>query len=372
MVPVDWTTFMGEYEEGLRTLGSDNWIDVQTGEVGWGETPTEDPRYVHFFASSHPERPVERSGCWRGHALLHRWDLMVYARYPAELRLRLEDAYFDTLPTLDWFDLPAGELRALRKTRKVAYRETLRSAPGAEETLERWRELSSMHALAKWCAEVPLGLQPPPFAEQALTWREEMEREEAGYRMGLIERLDLWLRTNAPAVHDSLAPGLSEAELDAAEGRFGATLSPGLRALYRWRNGSSSRGDFYLNYSFASVESAERVRAMMLGLRDREGLLSRRGREPPKLWSDLWLPVFDRGNGDLLCFDAVGADDGIPGRLVDFPHEVPEECRPAFEDVESWLETYVGALERGLFAFDGDYLECLDLERFRAFARPRV
>jgi cell wall assembly regulator SMI1 len=370
MAQLDWKSFMAEYEEGHRTLGVDNWIDLRTGAIGCGEMPGEDPRYVRFFASSRPVREAPRRGCWSGEAHLHRWSLMVFARHPHALRLGLEDAYFDLHAAPSRFDLPDDERRALQRSLRDAYRERLREASGAKDTLERWRELSAMHGLASWCAESSYGFEPPPFAEQAFAWRAEMDQEEARYREGLLARLDAWLRTHAPAVHHALAPGAWEAELDAVEARFGTPLSPGLRALYRWRNGSSGRGDFYLSHTFASMESAERDRARMRELRD-AGALSR-GSAPSELWSDRWLPIFDRGNGDLLCYDAAGIDDGIPGRLVDYPHEVPERRRPVFEDIESWLETYVGALERGLFAFDGEYLECSDLERWLDFVRSRA
>jgi hypothetical protein len=114
------------------------------------------------------------------------------------------------------------------------------------------------------------------------------------------------------------------------------------------------------------MERAERERARMLELRERKGS------GPALPWSDAWLPIFDAGTGDLLCFDAEGIDGGLSGQLVDYPHEVPESRTPVFADVESWLETYLGALERGLFTFDGEYLECIDVERFLAFVQTRA
>jgi hypothetical protein len=365
MLTVDWATFMHEYEEGARTLGSDNWIDTETGRIGFGEIPHEGSRCVRFFEASsdaaQPSGEREHDPTWVVPGLRHRWELMVFARYPTELRLRLEDAHF-SFEHESVYLLSAAERRVL----KNEYRELLRTALGAKETLDRWHELSRLHSLAKWCAESPLGLEPPPFASRALAWSQEMEREESSYTESLLARLDSWLRTNASPVHASLGAGLSEPEIVAAKTRFGGWFSPGIRALYRWRNGSSERGDFYLNHAFLSMERAERERARMLELRERKGS------GPALPWSDAWLPIFDAGTGDLLCFDAEGIDGGLSGQLVDYPHEVPESRTPVFADVESWLETYLGALERGLFTFDGEYLECIDVERFLAFVQTRA
>lgn len=84
-----------------------------------------------------------------------------------------------------------------------------------------------------------------------------------------------------------------------------------------------------------------------------------------------WLPILDYRTGDNICFDAVGGGSGYSGQVIDYRHERLGEHSTMFADVESLLETYVAALERGLFKFDGYGIEYCDDDTWKAFRDER-
>lgn len=325
---VQWTPFLAGYDEGMRTWWG-NYVDLETGEILEGAAPS-GARYVALIdpATAH----ADEATTWALHG--DRDTLRFFATQPSLLRRRLEDAWF-ALSDMD---------RASRATRRAAYRAVLEEATGVKEALAR------KYAMTLRCAE--LLLEPPPFADEAVAWWEQVQAENSAYRQALIERLDGWLRVHAPALHAQLHPGLSVAR---AEAHWGAPFSPGMRALYAWRNGCAQAG-FYLSLDFLPLEEAMQEAARM-----RE--LARRGHI---VWSHAWLPILDKRNGDALCVDTQGFDGGPPGQLIDYDahaHGTPP-ATPLYGDIEAWLESFTFALERGLFRYDGTYLECVDIPRY--------
>lgn len=58
----------------------------------------------------------------------------------------------------------------------------------------------------------------------------------------VLERLDVWLSQNFPAVFSTLRPGVSEEELDAFERILGQALPMDFRQLYLWHDGQEDIG----------------------------------------------------------------------------------------------------------------------------------
>jgi cell wall assembly regulator SMI1 len=54
----------------------------------------------------------------------------------------------------------------------------------------------------------------------------------------LLSQYETFLTAKAPAICASLQPGLTDAQIDAIETKYGLKLPPDLRALYRWRDGT--------------------------------------------------------------------------------------------------------------------------------------
>ena len=75
-----------------------------------------------------------------------------------------------------------------------------------------------------------------------------------------MERLERWLETNLPEVHEDLAPGCSEASITEFECQIGRALPESLKNLYRWHDGQKgavNSGPFFgLNFlSFTGAKS---------------------------------------------------------------------------------------------------------------------
>jgi cell wall assembly regulator SMI1 len=334
---VQWAAFLADYEEGMRTWW-DNHVDLETGEILAGAAPSGE-RYIALLDA--PSVDSEREAKWALHG--ERDTLRAFSKQPPALRRRLEDAWF-ALAEMD---------RASRQARRAAYWAALEEATGVKESLARHEELARKYAMTRACTE--LSLEPPPFAEEAYAWWSEVPAEDAAYCNALVERLDSWLRVHAPALHAQLHPGLSADALAHAEAQRGAPFSPGMRALYAWRNGCAQAG-FYLNLDFLSLNEAMKEAARM-----RE--LARRGHI---VFRDAWLPILDKRNGDLLCVDTEGFDGGVPGQLIDYNAHAHGRApaTPLYGDIEAWLESFTFALERGMFTYDGTYLECVDIPRY--------
>lgn len=337
---VQWTPFLTDYDEGMRTWWG-NYVDLETGEIIEGTAPS-GTRYVALIDASTAH--AEEATKWALHGDRDTW--RVFAKQPPALRRRLEDAFL-ALSDMD---------RDSRQARRAAYRAALEEAAGVKASLARQEELARKYAMTRRCAE--LSLEPPPFAEEAYAWWDALREENAAYCQALLERLESWLRVHAPALHAQLHPGLSAEALTRAEAQWGAPFSPGMRALYAWRNGCAQAG-FYLNLDFLSLDEA-----MQEGARMRE--LARRGHI---VFHDAWLPILDKRNGDLLCVDTQGFDGGTPGQLIDYDAHAhgTAPATPLYGDIEAWLESFTGALERGLFTYDGTCLECVDVPRYLAF-----
>jgi cell wall assembly regulator SMI1 len=53
----------------------------------------------------------------------------------------------------------------------------------------------------------------------------------------VLNSIDAWYMANVPAIHATLRPGTTDAELDAMEQRTGLKLPEAFRILYRWHDG---------------------------------------------------------------------------------------------------------------------------------------
>lgn len=114
----------------------------------------------------------------------------------------------------------------------------------------------------------------------------------------LLARLQALLETNAPAVANSLQPGLPDAEISRLEAKGGFRLSEDLRALYRWHNGMSTNGmaELLPVHRFLPLEEVVAEHALMQrqsGLAFKVFAGHRKG----------WLHILDDGAGDGYFYD---------------------------------------------------------------------
>ena len=124
----------------------------------------------------------------------------------------------------------------------------------------------------------------------------------------LLARLLAVLETNAPAVAQSLRPGLSSDQITELETRGGFNLTDELRTLYRWRNGMRTNGFGLLpGHDFPPLEEV---------VLDRTGLhheLKSNNGTQRAAFSVFaghvknWVSIFPDGSGDGYFFDPARA-----------------------------------------------------------------
>jgi cell wall assembly regulator SMI1 len=182
----------------------------------------------------------------------------------------------------------------------------------------------------------------------------------------VVARLERWLAQRCPHKLERLAPGLTDEVIEAHERQLGATFPEGLRALYRWRDGARP-GQFGVSilgrYDLSPLAQIAERQRMLNELLDH-------GSFPTKnWWRKTWLPIFDKGTGDLLCWDPRGSFDGSPGQVLEFWHTDHDRTvlAPSFD---GFLTAYVDSLDAGLWTYDEEHgLE--DDDRWKPFLAAR-
>lgn len=182
----------------------------------------------------------------------------------------------------------------------------------------------------------------------------------------VVARLERWLEQRCPHKLEQLAPGLADEEITAHERPLGVTFPDGMRALYRWRNGAlpgQLAVDLIGRYALLPLDRVAGQQQMM------NELLEQGSFRTKNWWRKTWVPIFDKGTGDLICWDPRGSFGGARGQVLEFWHTDHDRTvlAPSFDD---YLIAYVDSLEAGVWTYDEEHgLE--DDDRFKAFLAER-
>lgn len=131
----------------------------------------------------------------------------------------------------------------------------------------------------------------------------------------IITKLDNYLSAKRPEFHQRLNDPLTDAQLNRLEDHYGIELPEDLRKLYRWKNGQ--KADFFdafvNNSMFVPLNQA---------LFDNSELNAMIGLdfEIENWWNYSWIPIFQNGGGDSICYDTKGIFTGDRGQLIEFWH----------------------------------------------------
>jgi cell wall assembly regulator SMI1 len=169
-----------------------------------------------------------------------------------------------------------------------------------------------------------------------------------------LDRLDGAWRAQGAPTPDSLAPGLSEAELDAYAAELGFGLPGDLRVWWGWHNGavdgvSSPGAAVGVTWSLMSLREALDQRARRLSSNDSPGFPDDAG-DWEGQWAPWWLPVV---TFDAACLFAdlrtTTADGSVPVHVWDaVPDRVFDVLAPSWADVvNGWAE----GIEQGHFRY---------------------
>jgi len=191
--------------------------------------------------------------------------------------------------------------------------------------------------------------------------------EYAGCMEDVVARLERWLGQRCPHHLERLAPGLTDEAIAACERQLDVTFPDGMRALYRWRNGTlpgQLGADIIGRYALQPLQQAIEHQKMM------NGLLEQGSFKAKSWWHTTWLPILDKGTGDAICWDPRGSFGGTAGQVIEFWHTDHDRTvlAPSFDD---FLAAYVDSLDAGLWTYDEENgLD--DDDRFKDFLAERL
>jgi cell wall assembly regulator SMI1 len=131
----------------------------------------------------------------------------------------------------------------------------------------------------------------------------------------IIKKLDEHLATLRPEFYLKLNEPLDDSQLDKLEDYYKLEIPTDLRALYKWKNGQDMKcfESFINNSIFTPLNQA---------LYDASELNSMIGFdfEIENWWNEKWIPIFQNGGGDSICYDLGGTFTGQQGQLIEFWH----------------------------------------------------
>jgi cell wall assembly regulator SMI1 len=127
-----------------------------------------------------------------------------------------------------------------------------------------------------------------------------------------LRRFESALAKHAPEVLNALEPGLSDQEISAIGDRHGIHLTDDLKALYKWRNGSSSvaRVEMIPGMRFVPLQEATQMRDDMRLEAASQPLAQRLAYEVFAGHRNGWMTVLVDGSGDGYFYDQSRRSSG--------------------------------------------------------------
>jgi cell wall assembly regulator SMI1 len=161
----------------------------------------------------------------------------------------------------------------------------------------------------------------------------------------VVARLATWLETHDPERLQAFGPGASEEAIAAAEKEVGVAFPAGMKALYRWHDGTAR--PLLGNRVLMSLADIVKTRQMMNKAVD-DGAF-----KTSNWYRKTWVPFMSNLAGDHLVWDPRGSFSGEPGQVLEFWHTDHDRkvLAPSFD---GWLTSIVESLEAGNWRVDSD------------------
>jgi cell wall assembly regulator SMI1 len=182
------------------------------------------------------------------------------------------------------------------------------------------------------------------------------------------DRIDTWLRTNAPKIFDTLQPGASDSLIRTVENTLSIQLPEDFKASCRIHNGQLQSEHFWglipEAQEFLSLESLQgdwQTKKGWLDEGDFDVIMSSPDRAigcAPGIrscgWSPKWIPLTWDGDGNHYCLDLAPDEGGTFGQIISWMHDsdIQEIIAHSFR---SWLEEYAAKLESGEYVFSEEH-----------------
>jgi cell wall assembly regulator SMI1 len=171
------------------------------------------------------------------------------------------------------------------------------------------------------------------------------------------DRIETWLRTNAPVVHATRRPGASEQQIRAAEDALGVSFPEEVKAGYRIHDGCDASAFLY-GWEWLSLERMVSEWKAWKDLLD-SGAFDRFQSEPQgpirsDWWHPAWIPLTYDGAGNHYCLDLAPGRGGRVGQIIMMWHDDSIRSLEA-DGFASWLEAFADALEAGEYGYGEEY-----------------
>jgi cell wall assembly regulator SMI1 len=183
----------------------------------------------------------------------------------------------------------------------------------------------------------------------------------------LLARYEKLLAQQAPAVLSALQPGLSDEQITALETKYGTTLTPDLRSLYRWHNGSqrSPVTHVFPNHMFPPLEDVFDARAIMQkDVKNATGL-QRQAFNAFAGHRAAWLDILPDGAGDGYSYDP-GRTEAQGSFFFCFAEDGSYDFYPAFRN---YLAETLAGFETGVYRFGKLGAETADFAKAQTLGR---
>jgi cell wall assembly regulator SMI1 len=170
----------------------------------------------------------------------------------------------------------------------------------------------------------------------------------------VLARLENWLAAHVPAIHATLRPGATDAELDALETATGLKLPESFRTLYRWHDGQDWSVGFALGLHFLPLKQVGREWEMWEDI----------GQSHPEMNAEIpstshpagavrdayttpgWLGFLADGGGNSVGLDFNPGPSGTPGQVITFGRDEEQKFVLA-DSLDAFLREYLHRLEAG-------------------------
>lgn len=188
------------------------------------------------------------------------------------------------------------------------------------------------------------------FADLSYPTASSLPPEVKGSMEEVLSRLETVLTAKAPQTMAALQPGLSPDRIAELEKEGGITLSPELRALYRWRNGmpSDTFQAFIPGHEFPSLEQVMEMKAAEAESLASASPFQRASHHALVGYRTAWLPLFPDAAGDGYFYDPNRA----PHQGAVFFHFAEIGHYVFFPSAKNLLAGIAEGYETGVFSAD--------------------
>jgi cell wall assembly regulator SMI1 len=166
-------------------------------------------------------------------------------------------------------------------------------------------------------------------------------------------RIESWLKVNAPEIHSDLLPGAADEEVRSAEEHLGVKFPEDAKASFRIHNGQRGMASPLMGeWQLLPLENVMSQWDIMKGLSDAGKFANVKSKPVGPVrddwWNVKWVPLAYNGAGDLQCLDFDPAPGGAAGQMISFWH-MDEKRERLSNDFRSWLQGFADDLEAGKY-----------------------